>query len=117
MKPKVLNCPKASAVTRSRKPTHTTLSSGDLLTVASQNIIRRAFKKGERKVVIKEREFTIEHKRGNEFLLVKPVLGRLPMASIQVEVGPTKKLQKWSSTPVEESKKRPSTFKRSSKKK
>jgi hypothetical protein len=93
-----------------RKPAHTKIATGDLLTVAAQNVIRRAYKKGERKVVIKEREFIIERKPGSEFLLIKPVLGRLPMASIQVEVGPTKKLQKWHAKPAERP--RPSSYKK-----
>ena len=96
---------------------HTTLATGDLLTINNQNVIRRAFKKGERKVVVKEREFTMERK--GDYILIKPVLGRLPMAQIQIEVGPSKKLQKWANTPVDESK-RPRVaggFKRSNKKK
>jgi hypothetical protein len=93
-----------------RKPVHTVLATGALLSMEGQNAIRRAFKKGERRCMIKDREFTIERK--GDYLLVKPVLGRLPMAQIQIEPGPSKKLQKWSETPVEATK--AAQFKRSS---
>jgi len=86
-------------VTRSRrKPPHTTLSNGDLLTNKSANAIRAAYNAGKGKVTIQGREFTIHRKSEN--LLVKPVLGRLPMAQIQLVSGPTKKLQKWSQEPA-----------------
>jgi len=100
-------------VTR-RKPVHTTLATGDLLTTAGQNIIRRAYKKGERKVMYKDREFTLERK--GDYILIKPVLGRLPMAQIQIESGPSKKLQKWAETPVDESKRRSSSPRKQQKK-
>jgi hypothetical protein len=104
----VSSYPKALVVTR-KKPTHTTLVSGDLLSVAGQNLIRRAYKSGQRKLMYKDREFTITRK--GDHLLVKPVLGRLPLAQIQIESGPTKKLQKWSEAPVEPNKQ--AQFKRS----
>jgi hypothetical protein len=94
-----------------RKPVHTSLASGDLLSIAAQNAIRKAYKAGAKRIVFKEREFTMERK--GDHLLVKPVLGRLPLAQIQIEPGPSKKLQKWSETPVDSTKR--SGYKRSSK--
>ena len=95
MKPKVPSYRRGLVVTRK----HTPLVSGDLLTNDSANRIRSAYKAGKHKVTIKEVEFTI-HRKGDH-LLVKPVLGRLPMAQIQIVGGPTKKLQEWNSRPVE----------------
>lgn len=82
-----------------RKRTHTPLVSGDLLTSQSANAVRSAYKAGKHKVTIRDVEFTITRK-GDDHLLIKPVLGRLPMAQIQIVNGPTKKLQKWSEEPA-----------------
>ena len=69
------------------------MATESLLSMKSLNEIRRAYKKGQKTVVIEKRAYTIRRK--GDHLLIKPVEGKLPIANVQIEGGPTKKLQKW----------------------
>lgn len=83
------------AVAGQAKKTHKSL----LLSTSALGEIRVAYKKGKKTVTLSGREFKI--KRRGKYLLVQPKDGKLPVANVQLENGPSEKLKRWAEQPVE----------------